>query len=205
MYPGLLDSSRPQKVEIFVPLAQQSGSVMSAASENVPDGDNFDLSLGLPGGPSSPQDISPSSHPLGNVTSSSWKGGEVTTSPILSWRPGEVTTSSRKPSDVDDSPPQGPRNNTSPPQGRSDLVSPPRRTSDVCRPSDVVNSPRRPNDTSRSSGKSSDPQQMSKLSEASWEVLSKFSSTSHRLSIRQDLSDPHHKLVPLWECLQVHL
>ena len=42
------------------------------------------------------------------------------------------------------------------------------------------------------------------LSEHSWEVVSKYSSTSNRLSILQDQSDPDYDLVPLWECLQVH-
>lgn len=41
------------------------------------------------------------------------------------------------------------------------------------------------------------------LSEHSWEVVSKYSSTSNRLSILQDQSDPDYDLVPLWECLQV--
>ena len=43
-----------------------------------------------------------------------------------------------------------------------------------------------------------------KLSDHSWEVLSKYSTTSNRLSIQQDQSDPHYNLVPLWECLQVN-
>lgn len=40
------------------------------------------------------------------------------------------------------------------------------------------------------------------LSDHSWEVVSKYSTTSNRLSILQDLSDPDYDLVPLWECLQ---
>lgn len=200
-----------------MPLGQQYGSTTSTTSENFPDGDHFDLSLGLPGGAASPQDIPSSSHPLGailsgnHVANSSGKAGEVTSPPrrfsdvtTLSWKPGEVSTSSRKPSD-NDSPPEGLSSLTSPLQIPSDLASPPQRTNDVISPprrlSDLMRSPQ----MSSSSGKGSDPRHVSKLSETSWEVLSKFSSTSHRLSIQQDLSDPQHNLVPLWECLQVYM
>lgn len=41
------------------------------------------------------------------------------------------------------------------------------------------------------------------LSDYSWEIVSKYSTTSNRLSILQDQSDPNYDLVPLWECLQV--
>jgi len=58
------------------------------------------------------------------------------------------------------------------------------------------------NHISGSSGRDSD-QPGGKNPESSWEVLSRLSSTSHRLSIRQDQSNPCSKLVPLWECLQV--
>lgn len=195
-YPGLLDSSRPQKVEIFVPLGQQSGSTTSTTtSDNITERDDLDISLGLPGGAVlPPPDLALSGQPLGTVmlanhlTSSSWRTGEVV-SPTrrfsnISWGTGEITTSSRKPSDID-SHPRGPTSLTSP------TVN------------DVVDPSWRPNGTSCSPGKGTDPVQVSKVSEASWEVLSKFSTTSHRLSIQQDLSDPHLKLVPLWECLQV--
>lgn len=40
-------------------------------------------------------------------------------------------------------------------------------------------------------------------SDQSWEVLSKHSTTSTRLTMRQDGSSPDHQLIPLWECLQV--
>ena len=38
---------------------------------------------------------------------------------------------------------------------------------------------------------------------SSWEILSKHSTTSTRLSLVQDASSPQYYLVPLWECLQV--
>ena len=180
-YPGLVDSSRPQKVEIFVPLGEQSGSLSSVTSENITERDDFDLSL--PGCPVlSPHDIPSSGQPLGAVFSSnhmispSWRTGEVT-SPIRFSNP----TSSRKPSDID-----------SYPWGLGNMTGPTLN--------DVVSSLWRPNGMSSSPVKCNEPLH---VSEASWEVLSKFSTTSHRLSIQQDLSDPHHKLVPLWECLQV--
>lgn len=43
--------------------------------------------------------------------------------------------------------------------------------------------------------------QMSDHSE--WEVISKHSTTSTRLSMRVDLVSPQTHLIPLWECLQV--
>ena len=37
----------------------------------------------------------------------------------------------------------------------------------------------------------------------SWEVLSRQSTTSTLLTMRQDTSSPNQQLIPLWECLQV--
>lgn len=90
------------------------------------------------------------------------------------------------------SPPGILRSISAPPVRQNDAIGPLRRLSQVL--ASPIASP---------SGRGSDSNQISKISEASWEVLSKLSTTSHRLSIQQDLSDPNHKLVPLWECLQV--
>ena len=192
-YPGLLDSSRPQKVEIFVPLCHKPGSFTSTMSDNIPENDNLDLSLGRPGTPVfALQDMSPKL-PLGAVlsgnhmNSSSWRAEEAI-SPSqrcnsLSCGSGDVATAcapSRRFSEVDSHRPR--RNSHKAGCTRNDAM--------------------RYNGTSNSPGNLREPVH-GKFSETSWEVLSRYSTTSHRLSIQQDLSDPHHTLVPLWECLQV--
>jgi hypothetical protein len=220
VYPGLLDSSRPQKVEIFVPFSHKlvTSDPLFEVKEDVFD-DSGEYPIATPSqqvamaSPIIEEDRAAKSAPIIEGEQASRGGNQRVLSHSL---PRDAKLSVRKPK---------------PPSVTSHSVS--------TLPSDVItshslagNGSRRigRNTSSSSSGHIADlfrrlgegshsplldvtppcgrspPLSSSRgamLSEHSWEVISKYSSTSNRLSILQDQSDPDYDLVPLWECLQV--
>lgn len=234
VYPGLLDASRPQKVEVFVPLNYMTGSTelssprahLSSPQAHLsspqaqllsPAEDQEDIALSAEKAEDhdspfvtaskSPASSSPSPHlhsvatPPNGVTSSSSSSNTVplsrrgttssasgTTPPSVLQRSGtapsalRLATSSSAGCSSSTSPSILGLSETAPFQGQGSGVF--RKISDAS-PSSITSS------------------RVAKLSDHSWEMVSKYSNTSNRLSIQQDQCDPEYSLVPLWECLQV--
>lgn len=216
VYPSLLDPSRPQKVEVFVPLSHTLDVAeplpQTEGSDDL-EANDLEESAESPFATDS-KSASPShKHGLNENGPSSERNGIL---PLL--EPGENGTEppselgeekSMPPSEVSDPPMLGQNANhlfmegsgTPPSLLGQSLVSSPssgtgflhRRVSDGISVTPLVTTPS-PSLATRAA----------KLSDHSWEVVSKYSTTSNRLSILQDQSDPDYNLIPLWECLQVY-
>lgn len=167
LYPGLLDSSRPQKVEVFVPLNHK------AVPEEVTSELEDSLNHFSPLNTETAEKIAGVTPPKGQ--SAGLSNGEVEQrhSPFVGQSPSQSINFLRRINETDV-------------QTHHQVATPP---NDVATPpvnmTPPLSAPARP------------------FSEHSWEVLSRYSTTSNRLSILQDQSDPEYDLVPLWECLQV--
>ncbi len=175
LYPQLLDSSRPQKVEIFVPLNHDLIVASVVGGINGSGSDLEESSDPLQGGCGSHQPASP----LAALYSSS-----NSNSPLLKII-GDMSASGA-------TPPSGSQN-------------PLYAASSPTKTSGSDGSPSSPHSTASppTNGHGGGGGRPAKLSDHSWEVVSRYSTTSNRLSILQDSSNPQYNLVPLWECLQV--
>ena len=226
VYPGLLDSTRPQKVEVFVPVSNKTvpAQAMPQAASQVPGARSLEAgALSEEPLEAEPQKAGPSGAELLKAGPSGVESLEADTDVFVEPSQDEATPSQSEttpPQERTTSPPQSvivpstngatPPNNdpsceNTPPSvlGENDTPSPsPTRRKENSSSSsgqiaDHFRKMSSPVETTPTSGRSA------LLSDYSWEVVSKYSTTSNRLSILQDQSDPNYDLVPLWECLQV--
>lgn len=201
VYPGLLDPSRPQKIEVFVPLNHKAVATDIAVPESE-DQESSDQSSPLqqPASFNHSSPIRAATYPKSRYPSSPSHRFTGTTPPsAASSSSGQVQSETTHPSERSGA--------TSPSILRlSGTTGSMGRQSGATPFSGQDSYLRKLSDTQLGSPPSATPpySRAAKLSDHSWEVVSKFSGTSNCLSVLQDQSDPDYDLVPLWECLQVH-
>jgi len=199
VYPGLLDSSRPQKVEIFVPFnhklvasdplpqVREDEVFGSGDDDQQPNHhDNHHVIASASPDSNTPPSILGGSSPMLPAGQGSGASQSVTTPPSVLGGSGSTG--------VNVAPGQGG-------QGPSHQSS----SSSSSSGGHIADLFRRLGEGAASPLGITPPSSRGALfSDHSWEVVSKYSTTSNRLSILQDQSDPDYDLVPLWECLQVY-
>lgn len=126
---------------------------------------------------------------------------EVCASLVLS----EVSEETSDPSDLELSNGPRPPLNAVPVSDLTNSLSNSKTTATNCQPPQPTTTNQLPGNQDREAETCSPSTTKQQEYGQSWEVLSRLSTTSTLLTMRQDTASPKQQLIPLWECLQVNV